>query len=280
MIRMKQDRERSGVALLAVLLVAGAAACDSVAEPIDQTREEREELPIAVLMNPGSPQPATEEDVAMLRTVGVAETPPAIPGGMLQAASGATASSCSIAFADYIGLLILPDQAGHTFASSPFYIQGCGSGWVHVKENDPARYGAAWGSSYLHYHLMYEKGPYCIAAGGNYGVKVGNSCVQVTPANEPRYLGTHTGTQWLRIYVYKSGVSEMTFDLKSIKVLPSQAIKLWFRTAGGSWYHWNSLGVGTWNLAPYAGSIREVLIRGAGSSPGPYFIDNIGVGVI
>ena len=53
-----------------------------------------------------------------------------------------SATSCTIRFDNYIGLLILPDRAGYTFASSPFYIEGCGSGWVHVKENDVARYGA------------------------------------------------------------------------------------------------------------------------------------------
>jgi hypothetical protein len=281
MMRTKQDRARRAFGSAVVsLILAGTAACDSVSDPAEQTREERDERPVAVQLNPGQPQLASAAEVAMLRTIGVADTPPDVPAGTLQSASSAAAASCSIAFADYIGLLILPDQAEHTFASAPFYIQGCGSGWVHVKENDPARYGAAWGSSYGHYHLMYERGTYCITGGGDAGVRIGGVCVKVTPENEPRYLGTHTGTQWLRIYVYKSGVAEMTFDLKSIRVLPSQAIKLYFRTTGGAWYHWSSLGVGTWNLAPYAGSIREVLIRGAGTSPSPYFIDNIGVAVI
>ena len=280
-IQLQERSKRAFRLLLGSALLAGTAACDSVSEPAEQTREELEEQPVAVLLNPGSPRLASAEEVAMLATVRAEEPPPAIPSATVQSSASTAAASCTIGFADYIGLLILPQQASHTFASAPFYIQGCGSGWVHVKENEPARYGAAWGSSYGHYHLMYEKGPYCIAAGGSAGYSSGGSCIKIAdPAKEPRYLGSHTGTEWIRIYVYKSGVSEMTFDLKSIKVLPSQAIKLYFRTAGGAWYHWNSLGVGTWNLAPYAGSIREVLIRGAGASPAPYFFDSIGVAVI
>lgn len=190
------------------------------------------------------------------------------------------ASSCTIGFADYIGLLILPDRAGYTFASSPFYIEGCGSGWVHVKENDVARYGASWGSSYNHYHLMYEKGPYCFPSGGNYGYQSGNSCVKVTdPATEPRYLASHHGTQWIRVYVYKSGVAEMTFDFKSIRVKGAQGIKLYFRKADGSWWHWNDLGTGTWNVAPYAAGIREILFRASNNSASSFSVDNIGVAV-
>ena len=191
-----------------------------------------------------------------------------------------SATSCTIRFDNYIGLLILPDRAGYTFASSPFYIEGCGSGWVHVKENDVARYGANWGSSYAHYHLMYEKGAYCIPSGGNYGYQSGSSCVKVTdPATEPRYLASHHGTQWVRVYVYKSGVAEMTFDFKSIRVKGAQGIKLYFRKADGSWWHWNNLGTGTWNVAPYASGIREVLMRASNNSSSSYSIDNIGVAV-
>ncbi len=190
----------------------------------------------------------------------------------------------TIAFADYIGLLILPDQAGYTFASSPYYIQGVGSGWVHVKENDTARYGSAWGSNYAHYHLMYEAGPFCLPAGNNYGYQLnifGQSiCVPVQePATMPRYLASHHGTQWIRIYVYKSGVPEMNFDFRSIRVRGTQGIKLYFRKADGNWLHWNNLGPGTWNTAPYCTGIREVLLRASNDSPNSYSIDDIAVTV-
>jgi hypothetical protein len=127
---------------------------------------------------------------------------------------------------------------------------------------------------------MYEKGPYCIPAGGSYGYSSGGSCVNVPdPATEPRYLASHHGSQWVRIYVYKSGVAEMTFDFKSIKVKGPQGIKLYFRKANGSWLHWNNLGTGTWNVAPYAAGIKEILIRASGNSASSYSFDNIKVGV-
>lgn len=212
-------------------------------------------------------------------------------GGMGPNGSGSGSGSIpqpsaigTIAFADYIGLLILPDQAGHTFASSPFYIQGVGSGWVHVKENDVARYGSAWGSGYNHYHLMYEAGPFCIPSGGTYGYQLnffgGSLCIPVvTPASYPRYLASHHGTQWIRVYVYKSGVSEMTFDFRKIRVRGTQGIKLYFREANGNWLHWNNLGPGVWNTAPYAGGIREILIRSSNNSPNFYSLDDIEVRV-
>lgn len=205
-------------------------------------------------------------------------------GGSGSGSGAQPSSTCTIDFADYIGLLILPDRAGYTFASNPFYIQGCGSGWVHVKENDVARYGANWGSAYGHYHLMYEKGSYCLPAGANYGYQMnfwfGSFCVPVAdPAVEPRYLASHHGSQWIRVYAYKSGVSEMTFDFRSIRVKGTQGIKLYFRKANGSWLHWNDLGPGTWNTAPYAAGIREILIRASGNSPNSYSIDDIVVAV-
>jgi hypothetical protein len=57
------------------------------------------------------------------------------------------ASTCNIGFNDPSSLLIIPDMAKNTCATFPFYIQGCGNGWVHVTENDRARYGKAWGSN-------------------------------------------------------------------------------------------------------------------------------------
>jgi hypothetical protein len=206
---------------------------------------------------------------------------PALAGLLNPGPAFPSASTCTIDFSDYIALTIIPDKAGYTFASSPFYIEGCGSGWVHIKENDTARYGASWGSSYGHYHLMYEKGPYCVPSGGNFGYQPsGGGCVKVSdPATEPRYLSTHHGDQWIRIYVYKSGVPEMTFDFKSLKVKGTQGIKFYFRQVDGTWLHWNNITPGTWNLSAYTTGIREVLIRSSQGSPNSYSLDNITVAV-
>jgi hypothetical protein len=265
--------------LACVFIGSGVWACDSASGPAEATVDEP--MIDATLLNPPAPILVTEVEQAALAAPLQADTAPWI-GGLVASNSFAQASAttCTIGFADYVGLLILPQKAGHTFASSPYYIQGCGSGWVHVKENDVARYGASWGSGYNHYHLMYEKGPYCIPAGGSYGYSSGGSCVNVPdPATEPRYLASHHGSQWVRIYVYKSGVAEMTFDFKSIKVKGPQGIKLYFRKANGSWLHWNNLGTGTWNVAPYAAGIKEILIRASGNSASSYSFDNIKVGV-
>lgn len=190
----------------------------------------------------------------------------------------------TIRFADYIGLAILPQAAGATFAASPFYIESCGTGWVHVKENDVARYGAAWGSGYGHYHLMYEAGPFCLPASGTYGYELSvlnyKFCIPVTdPAEQPRFLASHHGTQWIRVYVYRSGVPEMNFDFRSIRVRGTQGIKLYFRKANGDWLHWNNLSQGTWNTAPYATGIREILFRASNNSASSYSVDDIEVTV-
>lgn len=199
------------------------------------------------------------------------------------------ANNCTVNFDGYHWLEVLPQSAGNTFATSPFYIEGCGVGyggtqaagpWVHVRENDVARYGANWGSSFNHYHLLYENGVFCIPAGGSYGYMSGGGCVAVPdPATEPRYLAAHHGSQWIRIYVNESGVAERTFDFKKIQVKGAQGIKLYFRKANGNWLHWNNLGTGTWNVAPYAAGIREILISAAGGSTSSYSFDNVDVGV-
>jgi hypothetical protein len=271
-------RGRLASLIAGVLVVSGAWGCDSTAGPDEATIHRR---PVeSALLDPAAPRPATAGEQAMLATPVEVDMPPEVAGLAASQSSFASAASCNIGFADYIGLLILPDKAGHTFASSPYYIQGCGSGWVHVKENDVARYGSSWGSSYNHYHLMYEKGGYCVPAGGSWGYQLNGNCVLVPdPATEARYLAAHYGNQWIRVYVYKSGVSEMTFDFKSIRVKGTQSIKLWFRKADGSWWHWNSLGVGTWNVAPYAAGIREILFSASGSSTSSYSVDDIVVGV-
>jgi hypothetical protein len=286
--RHEKTARRSAV-WLAAAVALGLIGCNELAEPPhqetpdvhDHTPEPDEPGPVVVL-DAEAPRPATAAEVAALAVARADLEPPPVPaaGPSIQSsASSAMAATCTIGFADYIGLLILPNQAGNTFALPPYYIQGCGSGWVHVKENDVARYGPSWGSGYGHYHLGYEVGGYC-NPGGGYGVWIGNTCVRLNdPAAHPRELYSHLGDEWIRIYVYKSGVSEMTFDLRRITVNPTRPIRLWFRKASGAWYVWNNLGVGTWNLAQYSSGIREVLIRGAGNSALPYGFDDVVVRV-
>jgi hypothetical protein len=189
----------------------------------------------------------------------------------------AATSTCNIGFNDSSSLLIIPDNAKFTFATWPFYIQQCGDGWVHVQENDRARYGPAWGSDYKHYHLLYERGEFCITPGGQPGIKSGSSCVQVDPVREARLVGSHHGDQWIRVYTYNQGRPEMDFSLKEIKVKAGAGIALYFRKSTGEWRVWNRLPPGWWNLSE-AASIKEILIRGA-DGMGPYFFDDMLVSV-
>lgn len=189
----------------------------------------------------------------------------------------AAAVSCNIDFNQKNSLIIIPDTAKFTFATNPWYIQGCGDGWVHVKENETARYGAAWGSNYAHYHLGYTRGEFCITGAGKAGIKTAGVCNAINPANEARDVGSHTGSQWIRVYTYKSGVPEMTFSLKELTVKGTTGITLWFRKTTGEWRFWSRLAPGTWNLSE-AASIKEILIRG-GDGDLPYFFDNLKVSV-
>ena len=266
--------------ITSVAVVLLALGCES--DP--GAPNERADVPSiddARVIDAAAPTPVTATEQAMLAVPQESDEPPRLDALLAANALAQTsASTCTIGFANYIGLTIIPQKAGHTFATSPYYIQGCGSGWVHVKENDVARYGASWGSGYNHYHLMYEKGGFCVPSGGSYGYHNGTSCINVPdPATEPRYLASHHGSQWIRMYVYRSGVPEMTFDFKSIRVKGSQGIKLYFRKANGNWLHWNNLGPGTWNVAPYAAGIREILIRASGGSASSYSFDSVVVGV-
>jgi len=187
------------------------------------------------------------------------------------------AFTCNIGLNDSSSLLIIPDQAKFTFASFPFYIQQCGDGWVHVKENDRGRYGQAWGSDYGHYHLVYERGEFCLTPGGQSGIMSGSSCVAVNPLHEPRFVGSHQGDQWIRAYTYSRGLPEMLFSLKEIKVKAGAGIRLYFRRSTGEWRVWNRLPPGWWNLSE-AANIKEILIRGADGGT-PYFFDDMLVSV-
>ena len=200
--------------------------------------------------------------------------------GLAAITLGATlsaASTCNIGFNDPSSLLIIPNMAKDMFAAFPFYIQGCGNGWVHVTENDRARYGKAWGSNYGHYHLAYERGAYCLTSNWQSGIMSGSNCVAVVdPQHERRYFGSHWGDQWIRVYTYNEGQPEMVFSLKEIKVKDGD-ITLYFHRSTGQWMVWNRLPPGWWNLSE-AASIKEILIRGADVSV-PYHFDDIVVSV-
>lgn len=228
------------------------------------------------IQTPEASQPLQDGHTIALQEVSGEPQEPAFLN-LAQALPKSAASTCNIDFNQRMSLIIIPDTARFTFATNPWYIQGCGDGWVHVMENGTARYGASWGSNYQHYHLGYTRGEFCLASSGRPGIKSGSSCLAVNPANEPRDVGSHAGSQWIRVYTYKSGTPEMTFSLKEIKVKNTAGITLWFRKSTGEWRHWSRIAPGWWNLSE-ASSIKEILIRGADGSA-PYFLDDIVVSV-
>jgi len=181
-------------------------------------------------------------------------------------------STCNIGFNDPLSLQIIPDAAKFTFATLPFYIQNCGPGrWVNVMEDVRSQYG--------HYHLLYERGQFCITSSGQPGIMSGGSCVAIVdPVHEPRFVGSHAGDQWIRVYAYNDLRADIVFNLKEIKVTGNTGITLYFHRSTGEWRVWNRLPPGWWNLSE-AASITEILIRGADGDLAAYFFDDIVVSV-
>ena len=196
----------------------------------------------------------------------VSENPDAFrfpePATSLNARTTSAGVTDYVDFDDELALTIIPDQAKYTFATAPFYIQSVGNAWVHVKENNGPGYFPAFTSNYKHYHLSY---PFCIRPDGQAGKTVGDNCVAVNPVKEPRNVDTHDGSQWIKIYAYDYNTPERVFDLLEIKVT-NGPLQLWFKKKSGGWWHWSSLGIGTWNLSSYCTEITQVLIAGSGTS--------------
>ncbi|MEJ7739740.1 MAG: hypothetical protein WKF97_20125 [Chitinophagaceae bacterium] len=232
-------------------------------------------------------QPLIEETINIKSSPLVAESPALgekveetsaslFPNKALASASTAAIGTTDfVDFNDEMALTIIPDYAASTFATAPFYIQQVGSAWVHVKENNSGNYKLAFKSNYGHYHLSYQNFVPCITQNGQFGKPVGGGCAGINPVKEPRILDTHDGYQWIKIYAYDYSNPSRVFDLLGIKVTKGP-IQLWFKKSNGDWYHWSSIGVGTWNLSAYSTSIKEVLISSTGNN-GPVGFDNVKV---
>ena len=170
-------------------------------------------------------------------------------------------------FNDPMALTIIPNNAKNTFTYWPYYIQQVGNAWVHVKENNGTNYRPAFRSDYQHYHLGYEHFVPCNLGGsiGDFGKPNGGNCMPFNPIYEHRVLSTHYGDHWIKIYAYDYDSPSRVFDLLEIEVV-NGPIKLYFKKAGGGWYHWSSLGEGRWNLSNYCTGINQVLISGTSSA--------------
>jgi hypothetical protein len=175
-------------------------------------------------------------------------------------------------FNDPNALLLIPDYAKYTFATSPFYIQAVENVWFHVKENNSNNYNPNFTSSYGHYHLGYQTfAP--IFSGANVLKIVNGQPVLVQPLLEPRTLSGHYGDQWIKIYAYDYNSSHIPFEFWGIKVI-SGPVQVWMQKLDGSWSKWSSLGEATWSF-DYARDVKQILISGVG--PDSFTIDNIKV---
>lgn len=261
---------------VALLLAAGMLGGCIEGNPSDAHEghhHEEETVPDKPTAKADQPIRATAEEAARLENILKDKTLPAIPDMPQSLGKTAHHGDCNVNFNQQMALQILPDNAANTFAVNPWYIHNCNSGygWAHVRE-----YNEIQSANYNHYHLMYEKGPYCLPAGGGHGYQSGSSCVKVTnPTLEPRNLYSHTGTQWVRLYVYKSGNPAMKFDLKQLTVLGSNPIQLWVKkVADNGWYYWSTLTPGVWNM-PYADNIKDIAIRASEGYTTTYGLDNL-----
>ena len=232
-----------------------------------------------------APQQVTDEEISIKSGPLTVESPavdknieeaaPSLYPGKALANARIASTTDFVDFNDEMALTIIPDYAASTFATAPFYIQQVGSAWVHVKENNSGNYKAAFMSNYGHYHLSYQNFVPCITSNGQFGKPSGGGCASINPVKEPRVLDTHDGYQWIKIYAYDYDSPSRIFDLLGIKVTKGP-IQLWFKKSNGTWYHWSSIGVGTWNLSAYSTSIKEVLIGSTGNN-GSIGFDNVKV---
>jgi hypothetical protein len=213
----------------------------------------------------------------------------AAPGvGPLDVLGFAGPGACDVGFDSPEVLASFPDKVEAIFSSPPHWRQACGTGHVVV---EPLVHG--------HYHLAYEDPTIdCIDVEntGRFGRGEPGACTPLAdPAQEPRYLGTHLGTEVLRIR-RRVGGANAPFTLHSFAVLRPTAVKVRYRTGNGPWMQWDALaGPAVYDVSAYAVGVTEVQVTNAGTSfacgpdfkaagPGPcpadytpYFVDDFSI---
>jgi hypothetical protein len=167
-----------------------------------------------------------------------------------------TDAECHVGFDTPEVLAALPDQAQATFAVDPFYFEPCRTGFIRV---EPLKY--------THYHLSYEDPTIqCFDDEGRMGRGEFGNCVAIEdPTLEPRLLGSHHGSEIIRIW-YSSGGGlnlPLPFTVRSIANVSSQPIKFRYRKTTGEWFQWNSLAGHTLWILPGVTDVDEVLITHA-----------------
>jgi hypothetical protein len=169
-------------------------------------------------------------------------------------------SECHVGFDNPDVLAALPDQAQATFALDPFYYEPCRTGFIRV---EPLKYN--------HYHLVYEDPTVqCFDENGLMGRGEFGDCEALDdPTAEPRLLGSHHGSEVVRIrYTSGGGLNlPLAFSLQSFANVGGEPVKFRYRKTTGEWFQWNSLAGNTlWLLSPHVDDVDEVLITHADTS--------------
>ncbi len=166
--------------------------------------------------------------------------------------------ACVIDFDNPAVLNTFFDKAQATFSSPPHWQEYCGSAQVSVEP-----------TVYNHYHLLYEDATIdCIDSNtGHFGRGEPGNCVALAdPAQEPRYLGTHHGSEVLHIRLTNGGVIE-PFTMHSFVNAGDTPVKFRYQTLGGQWFQWNSMGGNqAWDVSAYVVDAIEVQITNADTS--------------
>lgn len=183
--------------------------------------------------------------------------------GLFLYASEAQAQTCTVAFTDDFGLSLIDPSMAYGFLAPGgglvWYYNECGAGsnnWLYLDEDPAGGYPA--GSAYGHFHIPFaDPAVNCFTTTGSYPAGImgrqassGSPCVAVNPLTEPRTLYPHRRPGVLRVrYLAHTGDPLRYLLPNRIRVLGSQPVSVLFQASDGSWWSWNGLTAGTWNLS-------------------------------
>jgi len=191
------------------------------------------------------------------------EAQPAVLASESGALAKTAGSTGYLTFQDRTSCNWNPNICSNSFVVWPGYIQNVGGDWGYVfMSNGPwtsvlgPNAGTSPSEGSRHFHIM--------------GL--------MDPKLEPTPHATFMfGTDWMYVYMQRSGVGRINFDLTQINILGTVPVRIWYKDANGYGWQWSSLPPGRWNL-PGATNIQEVDISSAsGRSTDQPEIDDIQV---
>jgi hypothetical protein len=150
-----------------------------------------------------------------------------------------------------------PDDPQALYTGS-LWAQRCGAGTIEV---EPLVHG--------HLHLLFEDTTIDCwdPEAGGFGRGDADDCTALAqPTHEPRFIGTHVGSEVIRIR-RRSGGANLPFTLHTVAVVGDAPIKVRYRVGNGPWFQWNSLAGNTvWDFSAHVIGATEVQITHAGTS--------------